>query len=272
MGEDRAGGAEGRLPSKLASMIQYVDLETAKTSRGVRMVVSGAVPSPWGEAAKALFRLAGVSVVATRSQRGDAALAAWTQSHNVPVVFHDDEPPRSVWSQIVALAARLAGPGVLLPTELEARAQTIGLVHELAGEDGLGWNARMLMIHASFTSDGQRGFPKPVAAYLAGKYGYAPDRVEPGRARALATLAMLARRLGDGDYFAEGRPGVLDAYVATFLTPVTPISEADCPAMPAPLRAAFAVAAEDLGPHVDARLLGHRRRMFEQHLGWPIEL
>src|SRR3569623_3559837 len=122
-------------------MIQYVDLETAKAARGVRMVSLGTVPSPWTEAAKGLFKLARIPVLCVRSVRGDAAEAAWTKAHNAPVVLHDDEPPRTVRSQIVALAARLA-PGVLLPAEIARRIETIGLIHEIAGEDGLGWNAR----------------------------------------------------------------------------------------------------------------------------------
>src|SRR4051794_12576140 len=119
-------------------MIQYVDLETAKAARGVRMVATGVVPSPWTEAAKGLFKIAGIPVACVRSVRGDAAQTAWTQAHNVPVVFHDDEPPRTVWSQVLALATRLAAPGTLLPVELERRALTVGLIHEIAGEDGLG--------------------------------------------------------------------------------------------------------------------------------------
>jgi len=245
-------------------MIQYVDLETAKAARGVRLVAPPMVASPWSEAAKGLFKVARVPALAVRSVRGDAAQAAWTHSHNVPVVFHDDEPPRTVWSQIVALAARLGPPGALLPLDGEARVKTVGLIHEVAGEDGLGWNARLLMI--------QRGFPKPIADYLAPKYGYAPERVAPARERAVAILAALAARLGDAPYFGGERPDALDVYVATFVTPITKLTEADCPAMIAPVRAAFAVAAEELGPHVEPRLFAHHRRMFDQHLGWPIEL
>ena len=252
-------------------MIEYVDLETAKAARGVRMVSLGTVPSPWTEAAKGLFKVARIPALCVRSVRGNAAEAAWTKAHNAPVVFHDDEPPRTVWSQIVALAARLA-PGVLLPVELDRRVETIGLIHEIAGEDGLGWNARLLMIHASFASDGTRGFVKPVAQYLAAKYGYAPERVEAARARAIEITEALAARLGDATYFGGDRPDALDCYAATFFTPATAIQPEDCPAFAPPLRQGFAVAHEELGSHLPESLHAHRRRMYEQHLGWPIEL
>ncbi len=66
-----------------------------------------------------------------------------------------------------------------------------GLSHEILGEEGLGWNVRLLLTHASFVSDGRQGWPKPVAEYLAPRYGYAPERVATARARAIATLRFL---------------------------------------------------------------------------------
>lgn len=253
-------------------MIQYVDLETAKAATGVRMVSVSVVPSPWSEAAKALFRIANIPVACVRAGRGDPAIREWTQTHNYPVVLHDGEPPRSVWSQIVALASRLAGPGVLLPVELDRRVDAMGWIGEIAGEDGLGWSARLFMIHASYESDGKRGFPTPVAQYLAAKYGYRADRVAAAKAQAIAALAGLARRLGDAPYFHGERPGALDAYAAAFVTPATPITAEDCPNFLPAFRPGFAAAAEELAPHVPAPLLAHRKRMFERHLPWPIEI
>lgn len=251
--------------------MQFVDIETAKTARGVRVVASAVVPSPWSEAAKALFTIARVPFVVVRATPRDPAIWAWTHAHNVPVVFHDDEPPRTVWSQIIALVDRLA-PNTVLPAAIDRRVTTMGLIHEIAGEGGLGWNARMLMIHAGITTDGARGFAPPVAKYLAAKYGYAAGGIESARARAIEVLGALATRLGDAPYFGGEHPDVLDAYVATFLTPVTHIAEADCPRMAAPVRAAFAVAADELGALVPPALFALRTRMFEHHLPWPIEI
>ncbi|WP_437808714.1 hypothetical protein [Sorangium sp. So ce1078] len=188
--------------------IEFVDVATARAARGVRMVASGMVPSPWSEAAKGLFRLQGVPVRVVRFSRDDAELAAWMRADNVPVVFHDDEPPRAHWAAITTLAARLGPPGALLPDDVGHRVRTVGLLHEIAGEEGLGWNARLLMIHGSMTSGGKRGFPLPVAHYLAARYGYSPaidlDRV---RARIATTLSALAARLdGGGDYLDGGPP------------------------------------------------------------------
>lgn len=252
--------------------MEFVDLETAKAARGVRIVTSTVVPSPWSEAAKATFTVANVPFVAVRAMPRDPAIYAWTKAHNVPVVLHDDEPPRTVWSQIVALADQLAGPGRVLPVNLDRRVSTIGMLHEIAGEGGLGWNGRLFMIHASLTSNGARGFPLPAAHYLAAKYGYAADRVDRARTQAREALAMLAARLGDARYFGGDRPDALDAYTATFLTPLTHITEQDCPRLSPELRAAFACAADELAAHVPPSLLAHRKRMFDEHLPWPIEI
>lgn len=249
--------------------MEYVDLETGKAARGVRIVSSAIVPSPWSEAAKALFTIAKVPFVVVRAMPRDPAIAAWTGAHNVPVVFHDDDPPRTVWSQILALAARL---GDVLPGDLGERVATTGWIHELAGEDGLGWNARLMMIHAGLTTAGARGFAPAVAMYLGAKYGYDAERMPAVRARAIAILEGLGARLGGASYFGGERPGALDAYVAAFLAPVGEIREADCPRMAPAMRSAFAAAAEELGPHVPPSLVALRARMFERHLEWPIAL
>ena len=55
----------------------------------------GVVPSPWTEAAKGLFKVARIPVACVRSVRGDAAQASWTQAQNAPVVFHEDDQPRT---------------------------------------------------------------------------------------------------------------------------------------------------------------------------------
>src|SRR4051794_29276424 len=99
----------------------FVDLETARTARGVRVVVGGAVPSPWSEAAKALFHVKRIPFLAVRAQRDQAQVAPWLNSRNAPVVLHDDEPPRSGWAEILALAERLGGERALVPEDPERR-------------------------------------------------------------------------------------------------------------------------------------------------------
>src|ERR1051325_6191763 len=100
------------------STIEYVDVAAARQAPGVRIVLSGLVPSPWSEAAKGLFRIGNIPVLAVRRMRDATEVTAWTGVDNVPVVFHAAEPARTHWAAITTLAARLAPPGTVLPEEL----------------------------------------------------------------------------------------------------------------------------------------------------------
>jgi glutathione S-transferase len=252
-------------------MIEFVDVATAKLRTEIRVVVSGLVPSPWSEATKGLFRVAQIPIVAVRASPREGELAAWTGVDNVPVVLYGNEPARSSWAAIVGLVARLA-PGAVLPEDPAARAGVMGLVELIAGETGLGWNARLAMIHEGIVTNGERGFGPPTAGYLAPRYGYTPEAAAGLRGRVVAQLAHLASRLAGRPYFGGDRPNAADVYTATFLTPLFPIAEADCPKLHPRLRAAFGAAADAFGPLVPAELAALRARMFERHLAWPIEL
>jgi glutathione S-transferase len=253
-------------------MIEYVDLAAAKQADRIRIVVAGVLPSPWSEATKGLFRIAKLPVVAVRAMPGDREPAAWTGVDNVPVVLHGSEPARTSASAIVGLVARLAPDAAIVPDDPAARVEAMGLVEMIAGEDGLGWNERLAMIHAGMTSNGTRGFPAPIAARLAKRYGYEPAGFDRVRARFVAQLAHLRSRLGGRDYFGGDRPNAIDVYTATFLTPLTPLADADCPKFLAVAKQGFTAAVEELGSLVPAELLALRGRMFERHLAWPIEL
>lgn len=257
--------------------IEYVDVATARSAPGVRIVVSGLVPSPWSEATKGLFRIANVPVLAVRRMRDAAEVTAWTGVDNVPVVFHNAEPARTNWAAITTLAARLAGPDVVIPDDTAARAETMGLLHEIAGEDGIGWNARLAMIDATIKSEGKRGFPLPVGQYLASRYGYTPDGAARARMRIERQLQQLRDRLVAQQalghtYLGGARLSALDIYLATFLTPLSVISAEDCPQLAPVLRLAFGSAYEELGALVPVELASHRRMILERHLDWPIAL
>jgi len=252
--------------------LEYVDLATARERRGTRIVTAGGVASPWSEAVKGMFDVAQLPAVVVARGPITPELTAWLAGiDNVPVLLHDDEPPRTNWAAIVGLVARLA-PGVLVPLDPAQRAQIMGLIDLVAGEGGLGWTSRLAMIHTSFASQGERGFAVPIAKYLAKRYGFSRDLSAAdlvGRVRAqLDTLRTQLR----GPYFGGERVSALDIYVATFLTSLTVIDDTVCPQMLEPLRRAFAAARELLGGEVPPELWAHRTMMFERHLRLPIRL
>lgn len=258
-------------------LLTYVDLETARAARGVRMVVASALPSPWSEAAKGLFHVKQIPALAVRSLRVTPDVTAWTGAVSVPVVLFDDEPPLTGWAEIIALAERLGGRVPLVPADPAMRARMFDLINELAGEGGLAWANRLLMIDGGMRSEGREGFPLPVAQYLAPKYGYTPDCAAPARARVAEVLAQLDRALAAAlaaghRYLLGDTLTALDIYTATFLTPITGVTEAECPAMRVALLPAFTHVEREVGGLLSADLAAHRRFIHEEHLGWPIVL
>jgi glutathione S-transferase len=255
---------------------RFVELEEARAASGVRVVVASGVPSPWSQAALGAFDVKGLDYVALRFRRSDEEIKRWTGSRNVPVVLYDDEPPRTGWAEILALAERLGGSVSLVPDDDDTRVRMFGLSHEILGEGGLGWSVRLLLTHASLATGGSEGWPLPVAAYLAPRYGYAPERVQPSRARALLVLRLLDRVLAESharghQYLLGATPSAVDIHCAVALAPIVPMPEVECP-MLAPVRHAFETLDPEVRNAVSDALLAHRARMFARHLVLPVRL
>src|ERR1051325_2308442 len=94
---------------------QYLSVDEAMARRGLRMVVVGQVPSPWGEAAKGIFHVKRIDFAAVRLVNDNDALKSWARQLSGPVAILDDEPPRSGWAEILMLAEHLAPTPALLP-------------------------------------------------------------------------------------------------------------------------------------------------------------
>src|SRR5215831_14851439 len=106
---------------------EYVGVEEAIKFGGLRMVVVGGVPSPWGEAAKGILHIKGIEWVAVRLDYGSELLKKWAGKRSGPVAIHESEPPRSGWSEILLLSERLAPTPSLLPKNPAERAMVFGL-------------------------------------------------------------------------------------------------------------------------------------------------
>lgn len=254
-------------------MSAYVDLETARSASGVRLVTVGGVPSPWSESAKGLLRLAGVPFVAVRLMPGDRDVRAWTGARNAPVLMLDGEPARTGWAEILEVVERIAPVSArsLVPSDAKDRVRMFGLAHELLGEGGLAWSARLLTVHAGLESEGARGFPTVVATYLAKKYGYAKDRVEATRVRVAEGWSVLAEALGDREYFFfDDRPSALDVYAACTVNIFALPPEERC-AMSPPIRFAFESMRGALA-EPPSSIVALRDRMYARHLPLPIEV
>jgi hypothetical protein len=83
---------------------EYVSVEEAIKGRGLRMVVVGEVPSPWGEAAKGFLHIKGVNWVAVRLAYDSEPLRQWAGQRSGPVAVYENERPRSGWAEILLVS------------------------------------------------------------------------------------------------------------------------------------------------------------------------
>jgi glutathione S-transferase len=253
---------------------EYISVEDAIRRKGLRMVVVGNVPSPWGEAAKGILHIKGIEWAAVRLVHDSEPLREWAGQRSAPVAIYDDEPPRSGWAEILLLAERLASIPSLLPADPAERALVFGMGHEICGEAGLGWSRRLQLIHAGLHDAG--GFPGHIARYLGRKYGYTPEAGVASAARAAQLLGMLASRLqaqsAQGSrYYVGNSVTAVDLYSATFVAMFRPLPHEQCP-MAANIRAAFETRDARTEAALHPLLLRHRDMMYAQHLQLPLSL
>lgn len=254
--------------------VHYVDLEDAIERDGLRMVVVGGLPSPWGEAAKGIFHIKAIDWVAVRLDYRNERLKEWAGRRSGPVTIYNDEPPRHAWNDILLLAERLAPEPSVLPTDAEERALAFGLAHEICGEGGLGWSRRVQLIDWGLNDAG--GFPRQAAEYLARKYGHGPETARNAGARVTALLEMLSHRLhrqrSEGhQYILGGTVSAVDVYSATFMGLFAPLPDEHCPMEPV-MRQALEKLDDATSAALDPILIEHRDMMYRDVLELPLSL
>ncbi len=258
-------------------MSNWLSVEEARDLPGLRLVLSVGVPGPWGEAAKGLFHVKGLScryVVQTPAQPNEA-LRDWTGEINAPQAVYADEPARSGYAEIIFLAERLAPEPALVPSAPDERVRMFGLLRELAGERGLGWSRR-LMLFAPIM-----GLPDahPARALLGGmakRYGYddAAAAEAPARVGEILTLfadQLRAQREAGSRYLVGDRLTALDVYWAAFAALIQPLPSEQC-AMPEHLRASYGAPHPEISAALDPALLAHRDSIYAEHLELPVDM
>ena len=241
---------------------------------GLRMVVVGGVPSPWGEAAKGILHIKRIEWAAVRLAYDSEALKEWSGQRNGPVAIYEDERPRAGWAEILLLAERLAPVPSLLPADAAERALVFGLAHEICGEQGLAWTRRLQLIHAGLQGAG--GFPERAAKYLAKKYGYSPEAGAASGTRVAQLLRMLGARLksqreAGSRFYVGDSVTAADVYSATCMAMFRPLPPGQCD-MDAGTRAAFEMQDALTEAALDPILLEHRDMMYAQYLELPLAL
>jgi glutathione S-transferase len=253
---------------------QYVSVDEAIKRSGVRMVVVGWVPSPWGEAAKGILHLKNIEWAAVRLAYDSEPLREWAGQRSGPILMYNDERPRSGWAEILLLAERLAPNPSLLPDDAAGRALVFGLAHEICGEQGLAWSRRLQLIHAGLNNNG--GFPDRVCKYLGKKYGYSQDAGAHAGGRVTDLLRMLTSRLrqqrqAGSRYYVGDALTAVDIYSATCMAMFVPLPAEQCQ-MDRPTRAAFEARDAQIDGSLDPILLEHRDRIYAESLELPLSL
>ena len=251
---------------------EYVGVEEAIEREGLRMVVVGGIPSPWGEAAKGILHVKH-SIGRRATGLDSEALKSWRVSSAVRYCS-TTMTRRARWLEILMLAETLAAQPPLLPDSAEERAQVLGLSKDICGKDGLAWSRRLQLVHAALHDAG--GFPQRVARYLASKYDYDPasgpiqgDRVAD-QLRRLADRLSGQRRVGS-PYLVGHSISAADIYCATAMAMFDPLAQDQC-AMDDAMRAAFSSRDAQTGAALAPILLEHRELMYARHLPLPLLL
>lgn len=259
-----------------AERAPFVPLEAAIAAPGLRLVTTEGIPGPWVEAAKGILHVKGIDHVRVRHRAGEANidLVAWTGINNAPVAVLDDELPRAGWSEILVMAERIAPDPALIPADERGRARLFGMAHALCGEDGFGWNKRLLFFAraeaamAAAPAEASGGFNVMRRKYGAGDASRAYGRVLSVMAMLSDILADQARR-GSG-YLIGDTLTALDIYSACFTAMIRPLPEALCPMSDA-LRATY-TEQDPVLVDAAAAMLDHRDRIYEAHLELPMRL
>ena len=252
--------------------MEYLTIEQARERQGLRLVLSRGVPGPWGEAAKALFRLRNVEFTPVAQIAGDvnAALVEWTRHRNAPIALYENEAPRVRWLEILDLAERLGSGPSLVPADRLERMFMVGLINEIAGECGLAWNARLLMFDAGVKAQGPDAAGNPMYA----EYQYDPGEIEASKARIEDFLGYLAahiqaQRDRGSAYLVGAGFSAADVYWAYFSNMLQTLPPEQCPA-PDGLRKVWGVLAASIAGY-DPVLIEQRDRIFADHLLLPMD-
>ncbi len=205
--------------------LEFITLDAAAAmTTGTRVTFVPGIPAMFSEALKNICYVKGIPLIRVlhpRMGRDEATgedlqarLYEITAQTSLPTMMHDEERPRNVWIEQLALAEQIGKPGtpVLIPADFEQRAEVIGLCALVLAEDGLAWNMRIL-----------------TDSPLGRKYGFSEEASAAAPAKIAEIISVLNGRLeaqaqrGSRYLVGDGLTAV-DLYWATLSMTVMPAS------------------------------------------------
>jgi len=258
-------------------MITYLSVAEARQRTGLRLALTAGVPGPWSESAKAVLNARKVSYLPVEqlAMAPNEELQAWTGHRNAPIAILDDEPPRTTWLEILLLAERLGSGPMLIPADEHDRVLCFGYITEIAGTDGFGWNRRIELMSGYLNNDADATDGSADMLPHMKAYGVTLEAIARATGRMAAILGGLTDRLraqqaaGSG-YFIGNDLTALDLYWACFSMMVRPLPQ-DVNPMPDWLRSLYSGCNATVDAAIDPILIAHRDRIYERHIGLPLE-
>lgn len=260
-------------------MTEFISVADARNHPGVRLVLTAAAPGPWGEAIKSMLYVKQIPHVRVRQMAGtdDPELLDWTGIRNAPQLIVGDEPAIHAWTDLIHFAERHTETPSLIPKHPDERVTMFGLIHELAGEDGLAWNRRLCLFKPIM--DLAKTDPNPAfeaVRTMAKHYRYSDEGVERASNKAAEILTAFSGVLGKqraaGSRYLIGESlSALDIYWAAFATLVAPLPDELCP-MPDYLRQSYGNIDDTVRAALDSALIEHRDFIYNTHLELPVVL
>ena len=210
--------------SKESQSTKFITLEeSASMEKGTRVTFVPGVQAMFSEALKnicfvkklpltrVLHPIMGVDEKTGEDRQ--AKLYELTSQTSLPTMFHDEERPRNVWIEQLALAERIGTKDSpkLIPDNFEHRVDMFGLCAVVLGEDGLTWNMRLL-----------------IDSPLAQKYGYSEEASSEAPRKIAEVITLIDRRLEAQEkqglrYLVGDALTAVDIYWATMSMTVLPV-------------------------------------------------
>lgn len=254
--------------------MEYVSPGEVINGDGLRIVLVQGLPSPWGQAVKAMMEYKGLAYTAAPWEVAgpNEEIFAWSCSSSAPVVAWNDESRITRWDDILFLLERLAPQKPLVPESREDRILMLGLSHEICGKLGLGWNRRLSTFRPALESgQAPEGF-----RVMAEKYGSNTDDIARADERQIGSLNVLAERLkaqqsAGSEFFVGNSITAVDFYWAAFSNLFDLLPPDKCP-VPEQMRPMLEAMEENVRRAIDPVLIAHRDRIMTDHFKIPMEM
>ncbi len=198
--------------------------EAAKMKEGTRITFIPGLQAIYAEALKNICYVKKIKIIRVlhpfmgidkkTGKDRQAELYALTSQTSLPTMLHDEERPRNVWIEQLALAEEIGASDSinLIPNNFKERAEMYGLCAIVLGEDGLVWNMRIL-------SDGP----------LARKYGYSDDASSMAPTKMAEIISLINSQLksqeeNNSKYLVGDSLSAADIYWSTISMTFLPAS------------------------------------------------